>query len=806
MIPSGQSFVGANGSNCRPRQLPRVGTAGPPALARWTAERQSERQSEVCSTDPGVAPAGRTSFPSVYHGQCLSVQPGEQIQNRPAEPRPPEETRRPLGGRSLETSPRRRGKTVRIRARRLSPKLSDLQIPTREPKFFLKASRPRLRPGRRGQPRAPNPARVGADTPSGSSHRRPASKPPQAAPALADAPRARPGPALWAGHRGPSVGRGDPGGRSGGTRGRERRAPAGSLSLTRERHSSEAEKTARRVSLRHPERLAPTDERPRQPPRAEKPKSPRPARVRPERRRGCAGRGGGVRGEASSCRPRSLPGPSRALPGPPSPEPARLGERSSEPRRQEPRRPNLGSLPTESIGQQRAGPCAGGGAWGHLSPRGTGPRPAGGAGARRTDCGGGDRGAGDRRGQLRARPDTRVSPAGARPGRPAPGALRDWGRAERGPRGREDPGAPVPQQRPPPPVSASKLGAEPAPAPGCPASPAASRPRCPAPPAAPRPGGGGGAAPTWSGAAGPRSPGGAVTCGGGSGGGEAGASFRKGWDLRARPPPPPLPAPRSSRGLRREAAPESRAPAPPRASGRRPPPPPGPEFLPGAAPRGTAEAPRSRARVDAPAAARGRAGRNRPGRLPPRQERVPPASDPARPRQGAGRPQSRVLVAPAPDLGRPGAAPGTSGSRERRAIAPPPARAPVPRGPAGGPPPPPQDGRGPGAPGHAHLLWSVAAQGAGFNPRPDPLRPSPTGPAHPARADVLLRPRGHQPAASRRQGPSPSSVGAAHLLATKLLLVWTPLRVCAGSARACLRRRSLITLSTGSVSPSKSHP
>lgn len=60
------------------------------------------------------------------------------------------------------------------------------------------------------------------------------------------------------------------------------------------------------------------------------------------------------------------------------------------------------------------------------------------------------------------------------------------------------------------------------------------------------PGRGGGAAPTCTGAAGQLSPRGAVTCGGGGGGGGSsrggeGASFRKGWDLLARPPGPLLP-------------------------------------------------------------------------------------------------------------------------------------------------------------------------------------------------------------------------------------------------------------------------
>lgn len=89
-------------------------------------------------------------------------------------------------------------------------------------------------------------------------------------------------------------------------------------------------------------------------------------------------------------------------------------------------------------------------------------------------------------GDHRALPDTRASPEGAREGGPARGPLRGWGGAEQGPRGREDPAARVPLQRPPPPVSASGLRAEPGPPPpGCPAARAEEgaprAPRLPAP-------------------------------------------------------------------------------------------------------------------------------------------------------------------------------------------------------------------------------------------------------------------------------------------------------------------------------------
>lgn len=86
--------------------------------------------------------------------------------------------------------------------------------------------------------------------------------------------------------------------------------------------------------------------------------------------------------------------------------------------------------------------------------------------------------------------DPRASPAGARAGGPAPGTLRGWGRAEHAPphthtAGRTPPPR-VPLQRPPPPVSASGLGAEPGPTPpGCPAARAEEgaprMPRLPAP-------------------------------------------------------------------------------------------------------------------------------------------------------------------------------------------------------------------------------------------------------------------------------------------------------------------------------------
>lgn len=115
----------------------------------------------------------------------------------------------------------------------------------------------------------------------------------------------------------------------------------------------------------------------------------------------------------------------------------------------------------------------------------------------------------------------RGAPPGARDAaghRASPGALREGAEAERGPAAGRTP----PPGSPPP--GWARSGAD---APWLPGGPGRGR----------------GAAPTCSGAAGPRLPRGAVT-GGGGGGGEEGASFRKGWDLRAGPPPAaPCPPP-----------------------------------------------------------------------------------------------------------------------------------------------------------------------------------------------------------------------------------------------------------------------
>lgn len=314
-----------------------------------TALPRSRRVSPRSAAPTRAGPRGPHFLPSVYHGQCPSDEPGEQIQNPPAlrrpELRPPRGNapplRRPQPG---SVSGTRRGDSAGFRARRLSPKLSDLQTPharaqrvrprNRKRVRSLPAprglqSRPRLRPGRRGQPRAPNPARVGAERPQREL------APPSGLETATGRPCSCGRAASTAGpravDRAPRTVRGAWGPRGALGAGRadgsdEHRA--GSVSLTRERHSSEAGKTAHRVALRHPQRVAPTDERTRQPPPARR---SRKARVLPA----CGRRdGAAVRGEASSCRPgpsRPLPappGPSRSLPvppGAPSPEPARLG-------------------------------------------------------------------------------------------------------------------------------------------------------------------------------------------------------------------------------------------------------------------------------------------------------------------------------------------------------------------------------------------------------------------------------------------------------------------------------------------------